>query len=32
MNWAADNAPLIEKHREAYDAANAVQAVNAGQD
>lgn len=24
VNWAADNAPLIEKYRDAYDAANAV--------
>jgi DNA-binding HxlR family transcriptional regulator len=32
VNWAANNARLIEKHREAYDAANPVQAVNAGQD
>lgn len=27
VNWAADNAPLIEKHREAYDAANGADAA-----
>jgi DNA-binding HxlR family transcriptional regulator len=27
VNWAADNSALIEKHREAYDAANTANAV-----
>lgn len=27
VNWAADNAEQIEKHREAYDAANSANSV-----